>query len=191
MSYQSRLTWESLLTYEMQTVARLLLDGKSWSEIRKELIYNNLFQYEKESSVKKRYGLIKRRFSYITEEWWSFFVTNSNKAKILTLYTICADSILFLDFLRLTIYEKYRKRNLTLYKSDVTAFLDMLSNQGAEVQHWTLQTKKKVEQVVLKILKESELLVDDKLQSIYIDSDLKKYLMNLEIWPAFISYLQN
>lgn len=191
MPYQSRLTWEALLTYEMQTVARLLIEGKSWSEIRKELIDNNLFQYEKESSIRKRYGLVKRRFSYITEEWWIFFVTNPTKAKILTLYTICADSILFLDFLRLTIHEKYKKRNLTLYKSDVTAFLDMLSNQWTEVQEWTIQTKKKIEQVILKILKEAELLVDDKLQSMYIDSDLKKYLMNLEIWPAFISYLHN
>jgi len=173
----------------MQTVAWLLIEKKSWTEIKKILIEENLFQYDKESSIKKRYGLIKRRFSYITEEWWTFFIASPVKAKFITLYSICRDSLLFTDFLRLIVQDKLKKRNLTLYKSDVTAYLDTLSKQWAEVWKRTDQTKKKVEQVILKILKESDLLIDDKLQLVYIDSDLKEYLMKQEIGSAFISYI--
>lgn len=187
--YQSRLTWESLLLFEMQSIAELLLLGKTWNEIRKAVLEENLFQYEKVSSAKKRFWLIKRRFSYLPDEWTELLLKDSTNAKILTLYSISRDSLLFLDFLRITLSQKILKKNLVIYKDDVEAYLQLLSDQWTDVEWWTSKTKKKVEQVIMKILKDADIVLDDRISIPYISTEIKSYLIDKELWSVFISYL--
>ena len=144
MVYQARLTWESLLLFEMQSVAELLFNKKTWSEIRAEVIDNNLFQYNKVSSAQKRFWLIKRRFSYLNNEWYQLLLEDSNQGKIIALYTIARDSLLFFDFLRIALSQKIWKKDLVLYQTDVEAFLQLLWNQWTEVEQRTSKTKTKL-----------------------------------------------
>lgn len=187
MQYTTRLTWESLLLFEMQTTVRLLLEGKTWSESKEEILEHNLYQYEKPSSTRKRLGLIQRRLNFLDWEWYTLFSEDVGNAKILALYTIYRDNNLFESAITKVIWHKIQSRSYELHKNDILQLFGLLKAQDESITARTKQTIAKLSQVILKILKESEVLKNDRLTPIYIPRNIREYLEKKELWVSFIS----
>lgn len=187
MQYTTRLTGESLLLFEMQTTVRLLLGGKTWSETKKEITDHNLYQYEKPSSTRKRLWFIQRRLSFLDNEWYKLLAEDVNNAKILTLYTIYRDNNLFESVIEKVVWYKIQSRSYELYKNDILQLFQSLVSHDESVASRTEQTTNKLCQVIIKILKEVELLKDDRLIPLYIPRSIREYLEHKELWILFIS----
>lgn len=191
MEYTSRLTWEALLLNEMQVTADLMRSWKTMSEAKNEIMERNLYMYEKEAAIVRRFPFIWRRLSLIDDgEWLNIFLSDVNDGKILALYTIFVDNNLFALVLDQIISEKLKWLSPSLYKSDIVQLFEKLDPYEPSISSQTEKTRAKLCQVILKILKEVWMLNDDRLSKPYISVAVQDYLEKKEKWKEFLYIIQ-
>ena len=191
MEYTSRLTWEALLLPEMQITAELMNSWMTMSETKNEIYENNLYHYEKESAIARRFPFIWRRLNNINDGvWLNLFLSDVNDAKILALYTIFVDNNLFSLVLDQIISEKLKWLSPSLYKSDIVQLFEKLDPYEPSISSQTEKTRAKLCQVILKILKEVWMLNDDRLSKPYISVAVQDYLEKKEKWKEFLYIIQ-
>ncbi len=190
MEYTARLTWEALLLFEMQITAHLIQEWKTMTEAKNEIMENNLYQYERPTAVIRRFPFIRRRLMILNENWWiDLFLKDSDNAKILALYSIYKDNNFFESVMQNIVGKKILDREYELYKNSIINLFPLMEENDLAVKKWTQKTRDKLCQVVLKILKESDLLKDDRLTPLYIPFDVKTYLEDMPGGSDFISYI--
>ena len=190
MQYTARLTWESLLLFEMQTTAHLIQEWKTMTEAKNEIMNDNIYQYERPTAVIRRFPFIRRRLMILNEDWWlDLFLKDSDDAKILAIYSIFRDNNYFEEVMQHVIWPKMRNRDYELYKNSILNFFTTMEENDLSVKKWTDNTRNKLCQVVMKILKEAGMLKDDRLIPAYVSFDVKKYLEDKLQGTDFISYI--
>ena len=191
MEYTSRLTWEALVLPEMQITAELMASWMTMSEAKNEIFEKNLYHYEKEAAIVRRFPFIWRRLNIINDgEWLNLFLADVSNAKILALYTIFIDNNLFALILDQIISEKLKWLAPSLYKSDIIQLFEKLDPYEPSIFSQTEKTRAKLCQVILKILKEVWILDDDRLSKPYISVTVQDYLEKKEKWKEFLYIIQ-
>lgn len=191
MKYTSRLTWEALLLNEMQVTADLIEKWMTMSEARHEIIEKNLYMYEKETAIARRFPFIRRRLNLINDgKGLKIFLSDVNDAKILALYSIFVDNNLFALALDQIISEKIKWLSPSLYKSDIIQLFEKLDPYEPSISSQAEKTRAKLCQVILKILKEVWMLNDDRLSKPYISVTVQDYLEEKEKWKEFLYIIQ-
>ncbi len=191
MKYTSRLTWEALLLNEMQVTADLIEKWMTMSEARHEIIEKNLYMYEKETAIARRFPFIRRRLKLINDgKGLNIFLSDVNDAKILALYSIFVDNNLFALALDQIISKKIKWLSPSLYKSDIIQLFEKLDPYEPSISSQTEKTRAKLCQVILKILKEVWMLNDDRLSKPYISVTVQDYLEGKEKWKEFLYIIQ-
>ena len=175
--YSGALTREQFLYYENRIVAKLILQGKSYNEILKEAIEENLFQYPSTVSYKLITAACYKRLMFAEDLRIVELVANANSitSKFALLYCMMCQNLLVKDFMVDVIGEKFRSGVYDFDKTDVNHFFVQLSSRVETVGMWSDNTINKIKSVLIKCLAETGYLTtikSRKLNPISVDEDL-------------------
>jgi hypothetical protein len=183
VNYSSVLTGASFMQYEFKQVAMLKAQGLSDKEIRQKVIKENVFQYEKISSLKRGLPSILRRTNALDETLRNFVLQGTIEiGKTINLYAIMKTDRLFFEFMDEVIREKLDLHDYTFEKKDLNTYFTVKSEQSSTVAKWTESTLNKLKQVYRRILLEAGLLRDKKsseLNRLVIDDQIKSHLLQI------------
>lgn len=162
--YRAVLTREPFLFYETRTAAMLMCEGLSDDEVLSRIVDENLFQYPTEKSVRRMARTCIKRLHAIDDDLLVEAIARQPQdvAKQVCLYAMMKQYQLVRDFMVSVVGEKYRQQNTSLSRMDVNVFFLRLREQDDSVATWSDTTITKLEQVIMRILVETEYLDDVK-----------------------------
>lgn len=175
--YNSILTVEQFLFYEIRIVSQQYLEGKSIEVICECAKRGNLFQYPTERKVIRIARACHKRLVALNNEKLVYAVAHApvEIAKQINLYAIMRCNRLVREFMEGLIGEKYRQQDFSYTRKDINVFFSRLQEQNDEVAAWSEQTILKLKQVLTKCLVETGMLdgvKDTMLNPIFISAEL-------------------
>lgn len=183
LEYSSVLTGAGFMLYEVKQVAKLKQQGYSDKEIRYKVLEENIFQYEKLSSVKRAMPYILKRVDLLDELLMQLLIDEPYEVgKVVNLYAIMKFDRLFYEFMQEVVAEKLNNNDYYLDKVDVNVFFAAKMEQSVFMTSWSDTTVAKLKQVFKKILLNAGLLKDlksNELNRLYIDERVKIHLNHL------------
>lgn len=184
IEYSSVLTGAGFMLYEVKQVAKLKQQGYSDKEIRYKVLEENIFQYEKLSSVKRAMPYILKRVDLLDELLMQLLIDEPYEVgKVINLYAIMKFDRLFFEFMQEVVAEKLNNNDYYLDKVDVNVFFAAKIEQSEFMAGWSDTTVAKLKQVFKKILLNAGLLKDlksNELNRLYIDERIKIHLNHLD-----------
>jgi hypothetical protein len=196
MPYNSGLTAEQFLFYEIRIVSKLHLQGKTINEIVEHVKQDNMFQYPTERKVSKLARACYRRLIALDNKDLVREIATApiETAKQINLYAMMRYNRLVRDFMIKLVGEKYRLQDYSFTRKDINVFFSHLQEQNDDVADWSEQTTTKLKQVLTKCLIETEMLdsvKDTMLNPIFISEELENGIRvnnDLESLAAFNSF---
>lgn len=183
IDYSSVLTGAGFMLYEVKQVAKLKEHGYSDQEIRYKVLEENIFQYDKLSSVKRALPYILKRVDLLDESLRQLLIEESFEVgKVINLYVIMKFDRLFFEFMQEVIQEKLNNNNYYLDKVDVNTFFEQKMEQSEFMSSWSDSTVAKLKQVFKKILLQVGLLKDLKsgeLSRLLIDDRISDHIQRM------------
>lgn len=178
MPYNSSITAEQFLFYEMRIVSKQYLEQKSIEEIIAYVKRDNLFQYPTERMVARMTRACCKRLVALNNEKLVYELANApvEVAKQINLYAMMRYNRLVREFMEGLIGEKYYQQDYSFTKKDINIFFSRLQEQNDDVAAWSEQTIKKLKQVLNKCLIETGMLDsvrDTTLNHILISEELE------------------
>lgn len=178
--YNAEISAGSLLINESVDIARLLIKGANSSDWYQALVVENILRKKSPTSAKRMARLIRNRLEGMDESHWQL-VLDDNKEVVRQALLAAAikHSNLLYDFMTDVIRGHYRtfKRQLSL--SDWRSFLEECEQRDPTVASWSDSTKKKLGQVIFRILAEGG----------YLESTRKLQLSPIMVHPRVRDYL--
>ena len=191
--YNAIMTGEQFLFHETRITAKLTLDGLEKKEILQKISAENLFQYPTEKSVKRIARACVKRLEALENKTLTAAIVNEpgTVAKQICLYAMMRQYRLMRDFMLTVIGEKYKKLDSSFSKYDVEDFFLQLQEQDDWAMTWSESTNEKLQQVIKKILVETEYLDSTRatrLNAVLISPILEKAIREAgeeKLLPAF------
>lgn len=164
--YSASLTGEPFLHYELVQIAKLKFKGLSDTEIAQKISAENIFKYKTNKRVSRRIAAVLRRLSCLDHTLIKLLIDGRYEtSRIVTFYSILKTNKLVHDFLSEVVKENYILHK-TLSFTTFDIFLQSKEEQNPEISSWSESTKKKVRQVVFRILAEAGFIKSSKGMSI-------------------------
>ena len=181
-SYDSDLIGGSLQVRESRIIACLLLKNPSPDEWHQAIIANNLLQKRTHSTAKRIAQSIRKRLERLEPEFWRVLYEGDND--IATQVAFCATldrNLLLVEFMESVVQDAYLTHlaNLNFYQWD--EFLSDRANKDTAILRWTASSRKKMGQVVFRILAEMGYVENKralKLQPVVIRPEVYAMLIN-------------
>lgn len=181
--YSSAMTGAAFMLFEFKQLAALKEQGDSDEEIRRKTLQENLFQYEKLSSLKRGLPSILRRINAIDSPLRLMVINESFEiARVINLYAIMKTDRLFFEFMDEVISEKLRTNNYIFELRDINLFFTVKSEQDNSIAGWTQSTIQKLKQVYIRILVETGMLKDKKageLNRLLLDEKVQQHIIQI------------
>ena len=179
--YNAQISAGSLLLKESSEIAKLLLEQVDEAGWHKALVINNVLQKKTPSTALRMASLIRNRLEMMDSAHWQLVLDDDREVVIQSLLVgAIKHSRLLEDFLCDVVREHYRTFNHQISSGDWRNFLIECEHLSEIVAGWSGSTKKKLGQVVFRILAESG----------YLNSDHKMQLSAIQIHPKVRDYLQ-
>ncbi|MDW0118617.1 DUF1819 family protein [Sporosarcina thermotolerans] len=180
LKYSAALTGASFMLFEFKQIATLKENGLSDDEIRHKVLTENLFQYEKLSSLKRGLPYILQRVNALDDYLRKYVLQETlESSKLVNLYAIMKTDRLFFEFMSEVMQEKLSTHNYTLEKKDINSYFAIKSEQDTAVASWSDSTVEKLQSVFRKILYESGILTNyrtGELNRLIVDEQIKNHL---------------
>lgn len=156
--YNAAITREHFLFYELRITARLKAQGLDDEAIINYIVYDNLFQYPTEKSIRRMAQTCLKRLYALGDDTLVCAIAEqpADVAKQICLYAMMKQYRLVWDFMITVIGEKYRIQDFSFGKMDLNVFFLRLQEQDDWVASWSDSTIKKIKQVINRILLENE-----------------------------------
>lgn len=178
--YHAELSAGSLMPSESQKLAALMLtqpDAAAWQQAIK---VDNLLQKNTPASATRQANLIRNRLNMLDPEGWQLITDASAELRIqMLLLAAIRHSRLLGDFLLDVYRSRQRRLEKTLNPADWEAFLHECAHRDASVSAWSTSTRRKLCQVILRILAEAH----------YIDTTRSLRLTPPLLHPRVLRYL--
>lgn len=183
IEYSSAMTGAAFMLYEFRQLAALKEQGLTDKAIREKTLQENIFQYEKLSSLKRGLPSILRRVNAIDGRLRQTAAEGSlEDAKAVNLYAIMKTDRLFFEFMDEVIGDKLRMNEYSFEKRNLNQFFTVKAEQHEKIAGWTETTVSKLKQVYRKILMETGYLQDqqsNELNHLLLDGHVKQYLIEI------------
>jgi len=159
--YSGDLTGGSLLVRESRLVARMLAEGEAPADIKSRVLDRNLFQNTSPATTRKYCKLILTRLEYLTPVQLRIVSDGTDEsASLMLLAAVLKAYPIAREFVTEVVFDKVRSFEPSLEKKDWTRFLEQRETIDAEVRKWTESTRRKIGQVIIRMLSEAGLLSD-------------------------------
>lgn len=180
-TYTTSITGSGFMMYEFKQVTALKIAGLDDKEIRKKVIEENVFQYNKTSSLKRAIGFLLKRINALDATLWEMVKDEPiDVGKIINLYSLMKIDRLFYEFMEEVVRECLENDTGLLELKDVNVFFVSKAEQSGFIKDLADTTLAKLKQSYHKILLEAGLLEDLKtreLKRLLVDERLKHHLV--------------
>lgn len=191
--FSAGITAEPLMFKELKFLISYLKEKSitNKKEIYSKVVDDNIFQYKSPKSSLRRLNPLYKRYSFLSEELREVVLTGSlQDATLVTLFAVYKTNDLFAEFFNIVISEKFERRDYSFSDKDIYSFFIRIESEHTEVTKWKDYTKKKIVQVITKILKDSLVLNSSKsLQKCSITAGVKQLIVN-ESGKRFIDIIE-
>ena len=143
LPYSAGLMSQSCWFIEFKKIVRLIAEGKTEEEIKRECLEYNLLGTAKEYRAKRMYGYLIKRAAMLDEPLVQLFMNGDiGTQKLINLICIVRGDRLFFEFLN----EVYREKSIVGYESlddaDFNTFFRQKGSHSDIVEAWSESTKK-------------------------------------------------
>lgn len=155
------LTAEPLLHKEFKVLIEFVKENKlsTKEEIYKKVVTVNLFHYKSPKSTLRRLNPLYKRYACLSKELLNDILTSSlQDSLVVTLFSIYKTNKLFETIFNDVLKSKFESLDLSLHEKDIFSHLFKLETEYPEGLKWKDYTRKKIVQVVLRILFEANIL---------------------------------
>ena len=148
---------------ESNLILKKYLENKDWRETEKYSIENNILQTNTLSSSKRIFREISLRLKSLSNEEQKFFIrSNYVDQSILIWISICRTYKFIGDFASMIISEKFNSYQLEIDYSDFNYFFEKQQVLHEELNSLKDSTRKKLRQVIFKIMKDLNIISKSK-----------------------------
>ena len=148
---------------ESNLILKKYLENKDWKETEKYNIENNILQTNSFSSAKRIFREISLRLKSLSNEEQEFFIrSNYVDQSILIWISICRTYKFIGDFASMIISEKFSSYQLEIEYSDFNYFFEKQQVLHEELRTLKDSTRKKLRQVIFRIMKDLNIISKDK-----------------------------
>ena len=152
-AYSSTLSRNRFLFFEMKIIAKLKLQGLNDQEIQRKVKAENLFQYKTPSGIAKSLNMAMKRVAVLDEFLLKVLAEgNSEKGRLIVLYSIWKMDPLLRDFFIEVVQDKFLTRQYHLADADLRKFFSEKTEQSPVVAGWTDRTFKDLREAYRRIL---------------------------------------
>ena len=144
-------------------ILKKYLENKDWRETEKYSIENNILQTNTLSSSKRIFREISLRLKSLSNEERKFLIkSNYVDQSILIWISICRTYKFIGDFASIIISEKFSSYQLEIEYSDFNYFFEKQQVLHEELRTLKDSTRKKLRQVIFRIMKDLNIISKDK-----------------------------
>ena len=144
-------------------ILKKYLENKDWRETEKYSIENNILQTNTLSSSKRIFREISLRLKSLSQQEQEFFIrSNYVDQSILIWISICRTYKFIGDFASIIISEKFSSYQLEIEYSDFNYFFEKQQVLHEELRTLKDSTRKKLRQVIFRIMKDLNIISKDK-----------------------------
>ena len=148
---------------ESNLILKKYLENKDWRETEKYSIENNILQTNTLSSSKRIFREISLRLKSLSQHEQEFFIRSNYVDKsILIWISICRTYKFIGDFASMIISEKFSSYQLEIEYSDFNYFFEKQQVLHEELRTLKDSTRKKLRQVIFRIMKDLNIISKDK-----------------------------
>jgi len=157
--YKLSFTTGSLYLQESAKIAADYLELQDWDAVKERVMAENVLQSRTRSSAARLYRELVPRLRMLSQEQLALFVDGSlREQKQLLWLAICKRYRFIQEFAVEVLREKFLVMDYDLSEADYDAFFNRKADWHAELDEITETTRKKIKQVLLRMLKEAELI---------------------------------
>ena len=180
--YSMTFTTCSLLVQESIKVAELFSKEKDWKKVSKIAADENLFQYRTVSSLKRTLSEIISRLKLLSEDALNLLINGYKEEQLQILWlAVCLRYPFIYEFSVEVIREKYRSMQYKIEQFDFDAFFNSKMNYHESLENITETTRKKLKQVLFKMMKEAEIIdKDDNVQVALLSDRIIKAIGSMD-----------
>lgn len=179
-SYDSDLVGGSLMVRESRIVATLLLEKSTAAKWDQAFMVDNVLQKRAPATAKRIAQSIRKRLERMEPEFWQ--ALRDGDENLATQVAFCAAlgrNLLLVEFMERVLSDAYvtHAEKLQTYQWD--DFLEDCAHRDPAIHDWTTSSRKKMGQVVFRMLAEMGYLKDTrslKLQNVIIRPEVKAML---------------
>jgi len=147
-----------LLYQEAVSTADLYIKLKDWAKVREEILKTNLFQARTINSLEKICREVLSRLKLLSLEQLKIIQDGSRQEQLQILWiAVCKRYSFIRDFAIEVIREKFLLMDYAITEEDYIIFFDTKAEWHEELERLKDSTKKKLKQVLFRILRESEI----------------------------------
>jgi len=156
--YRMSFTVGGLFYQESVSVADLYIKSKDWTKVREEIFETNLFQARTINSLERICYEVLSRLKLLSSEQLKIIQDGSRQEQLQMLWiAVCKRYSFIRDFAIEVIREKFLLMDYAITEEDYTIFFDTKAEWHEELEKLKDSTKKKLRQVLFKILREAEI----------------------------------
>ncbi len=162
MSDKLSLTLRPAMIHENLIIAEEYNKFKDWTQVRDEVISNNLLQSRTDSTLKTIYGEVSKRLKNLTDEELALMIESDADVKHLVWLAICRQYPFTYQFAVEVLSEYYDRSRYQLYSEDYDAFLNAKAEWHSNLDNITQKSRYKSQQIMFKMLVECGLITKEK-----------------------------
>ena len=148
---------------ESNLILKKYLENKDWKETEKYTIENNILQTNTFSSAQRIFREISLRLKSLNHQEQEFFIiSNYADQSVLIWIAICRTYKFVGDFAYMIISEKFNSYQLEIDYSDFNYFFEKQQVFHVELRTLKDSTRKKLRQVIFRIMKDLNIISKDK-----------------------------
>ncbi|MDP5148136.1 DUF1819 family protein [Shewanella sp. ULN5] len=156
------LTLRPAMIHECLVVAEEYNKFKDWSQVREEVLGNNLLQARTESTLKTIYGEVSKRLKNLTDAELALMNYSESDAQHLVWLAICREYLFTRQFAVEVLSGYFDKSRFQLYSEDYDAFLNAKAEWHENLDNITQKSRYKSQQIMFKMLVECGLATKNK-----------------------------
>ena len=160
-NHQPKLSFTALALglREMEVVVPLLLEHSDWDAVGKLVIGQNLLQLTSPASSVRVFREVRQRLQTLDPETLKIFTElDLDEKRSVALIAACKNYSFIFDFIRITLKDKVQVFDQTLREEDLDVFWNYQTIEHPELEEIADSTKKKLKQVLVRLLAEAKLL---------------------------------
>ncbi len=156
--YRMSFTVGGLFYQEAVSAADLYIKSKDWAKVREEILKTNLFQSRTQNSLERICREVLSRLKLLSSEQLKIIQDGSRQEQLQMLWiAVCKRYSFIRDFAIEVIREKFLLMDYAITEEDYTIFFDTKAEWHEELEKLKDSTKKKLKQVLFRILREAEI----------------------------------
>ena len=187
--YVLSFTAGGLLYHESITVAETYSKCRRWDETINQIIDQNLLQSRVQSTTVRKLREICHRLKGLSTEGIELLINGSRSEQNMLLWLACCKRYkLLAEFAKEVLHDKFIRLDFAMTVADVDRFMDAKSLWHEELENITDNTKTKLQTVMMRMLREAELISKaDIIQPKLLSANLVRVIANdsVELFPLF------